>query len=115
MGSKITDDELVMEGYKALYAAATPSADFEELVNNCTRFVDDGGKVHITDKPLTKEECISRGWHKDIEYMNYELAADTYYSIINSIVEKYNLKGFRAEAFKNTMLLGSGPNISKNR
>ena len=57
MAKKISDNDLVMDGYKALFAAATPSADFEELVNNCLRYVDKEGKTHFTDKPLTTEEC----------------------------------------------------------
>ena len=66
MAKKISDNDLVMDGYKALFAAATPSVDFEELVNNCLRYVDKEGKTHFTDKPLTTEECTDRGWFKDI-------------------------------------------------
>lgn len=113
MKKKLTDNELVMDGYKALYAAATPSADFEQLVNECCRYVDREGKTHITETPLTIEECAQRGWQKDIEYMNYELDEDTYREIIEAKIKEHKLTGFRAEAFKNTMYLGSGPAFKK--
>ena len=113
MKRKLTDDELVIDGYKALYAAATPSADFEKLMNECLRYVDKTGAVHFTDTPLSKEECMQREWQKDIEYMNYELDAETYKKIIESKIEEHKLTGFKAEAFKNTMLLGCGPAFKK--
>jgi hypothetical protein len=113
MKKKLTDNELVMDGYKALYAAATPSADFEQLVNECRRYIDRDGKVHLTEAPLTIEECAQRGWQKDIEYMNYELDEDTYREIIEAKIKEHKLTGFRAEAFKNTMYLGSGPAFKK--
>lgn len=109
---KITDDELMMEGYQALYAAATPSADFKSLVDNCTRYMDREGDIHNTETPLTNEECRTRGWQKDIEYMNYSLDRDVYEQIIDDIIKKYNLKGLRAQAFKNTMYLGCGPKFA---
>lgn len=113
MKRKLTDDELVIDGYKALYAAATPSADFEKLMNECLRYVDKTGAVHFTDIPLSKEECMQREWQKDIEYMNYELDVETYKKIIESKIEEHKLTGFKAEAFKNTMLLGCGPAFKK--
>lgn len=111
MAKKISDNDLVMDGYKALFAAATPSVDFEELVNNCLRYVDKEGKTHFTDKPLTTEECADKGWLKDIEYMNYSLSSDEYKNIVEAKIKEHNLKGIRAEAFRTTMYLGSGPNI----
>jgi hypothetical protein len=110
---KLTDNELVMDGYKALYAAATPSADFEKLVNECCKFVDRDGKTHITETPLTLEECMERGWQKDIGYMDYELDENTYREIIEAKIKEHKLKGYRAEAFKNTMYLGAGPAFKK--
>lgn len=113
MAKKISDDELVMDGYKALYAAATPPADFEKLINECVRYVDKDGKTHITDKPLTKEECMQLMWQKDIEYMNYELDEEVYHSIVEEKIKEHKLSGFRAQAFRNTMYLGSGPAFAK--
>ena len=110
---KLTDEELVMDGYQALYAAATPSADFKKLVSECVRFIDKDGKVHYTSEPLNSDECLSRGWKKDIEYMNYELDEEIYKEIVESKIKEHNLKGFKAEAFRNTMYLGSGPTFSK--
>lgn len=109
MAKKITDEELVMDGYKALYAAATPSVDFEKLINECVRYIDNESNIHYTEKPLTTEECIQRNWKKDIEYMNYELDEEIYKDIVESKIKEHKLKGFRAEAFRNTMYLGSGP------
>lgn len=113
MAKKITDDELVIDGYKALYAAATPAADFEKLINECLKYIDRDGKVHYTETPLTANECKERGWQKDIGYMDYELDEDTYVSIVESKVTEHNLTGFRADAFRNTMYLGSGPAFKK--
>lgn len=110
---KLTDDELVMDGYQALYAAATPSADFKELVDKCVRFIDLDGKVHFTEEPLSKDECLSRGWKKDIEYMNYELDEEVYNEIVESKIKEHKLKGYKAQAFRNTMYLGSGPTFKK--
>ena len=109
MTKKITDDELGMDGYKALYAAATPSVDFEKLINECVRYIDNESNIHYTEKPLTTEECIQRNWKKDIEYMNYELDEEIYKDIVESKIKEHKLSGFRAEAFRNTMYLGSGP------
>ena len=113
MGKKITDDELVLEGYKALYAAATPPADFEKLVNECLKYVDKYGKVHYTEKPLTSVECMEKEWRKDIGYMDYELEEETYRNIVESIIKKYKLNKFKSDAFRNTMYLGSGPCFKK--
>lgn len=113
VSKKLTDDELVMDGYQALYEAATPSADFKKLVENCVRFIDNDGKIHYTEQPLTSEECKNRGWKKDIEYLNYELDEDVYKNIVESKIKEHNLKGYKAEAFRNTMYLGSGPSFKK--
>ena len=110
---KLTDDELVMDGYKALYAAATPSVDFEKLVNECVRYVDREGKIHYTEQPLTTQECAERDWRKDIQYMDYKLDEETYKEIVETKVKEHKLTGFRAMAFRNTMYLGSGPCFKK--
>ena len=113
MAKKITDDELVMDGYKALYAAATPPADFEKLMNECLKYVDKDGKVHYTETPLTPVECQQRGWQKDIGYMDYELDEEAYTSIVEEKIKEHKLKGMRAQAFRNTMYLGCGPAFKK--
>lgn len=109
MAKKLTDDELVMDAYKALYAAATPSADFEKLLNECVRYIDSESKIHYTDVPLTLEECRERNWMRDIEYMNYELDDETFKDIVESKIKEHKLTGFRAKAFRNTIYLGCGP------
>jgi hypothetical protein len=113
MKRKLTDDELVIDGYKALYAAATPPADFEVLMNECKKYIDKNGHSHYTEAPLTKRECMERGWQKDIGYMDYELNEETYASIVEAKIKEHKLKGIKAEAFKNTMYLGCGPKITK--
>lgn len=108
---KLTDDELVLDGYKALYAAATPPADFEKLVNECRKYIDIDGKTHITETPLSSEECIERNWKKDIGYMDYVLDKELYHKIVEDKIKEHNLKGYKAQAFRNTMFLGSGPEM----
>lgn len=108
-GKKLTDDELIIDGYKALYAAATPSVDFEKLLNECCKYIDQECKTHYTETPLTKDECIERGWRKDIDYMSYELDEDLYEEIVQSKIKEHKLKGIRALGFRNQMYLGCGP------
>ena len=115
MAKKLTDDELVMDGYKALYAAATPPADFEKLVKECRRYIDRDGKPHIMPEPLTLEELQEREWRKDIEYMNYELDKDTYVNIVESKIKEHKLKNMKAQAFRNTMYLGCGPAFKEDK
>ena len=43
--------------------------------------------------------------------MNYSLSSDEYKNIVDAKIKEHNLKGIRAEAFRTTMYLGSGPNI----
>lgn len=113
MRKKLTDDELVIDGYKALYAAATPPADFEQLMNECKKYVDRNGHTHYTEAPLTKQECMERGWQKDIGYMDYELDEETFKEIVENKIKEHKLKGTKAQAFRNTMYLGSGPTFKK--
>ena len=115
MKKNLTDNELLIDGYKALYAAATPSADFEQLINECRRYVDRDGRVHIVDTPLTIDECAVRGWQKDIEYMNYELDEETYQNIVESKIKEHNLSDIKATAFKNSMYYTCGPLIVKKK
>ncbi len=112
---KLTNEEIVMDGYKALYAAATPSADFEELINNCLKYVDKDGMVHYTETPLSKEETIERGWMKDIDYMNYHLDEETYKKIVEEKIKEHKLTGYRKEGFKTQMYLGCGPSINEEK
>ena len=55
--NKTKIDEALMECYRRLYKAATPSADFDELVKNAT--INDKGK-------------------KVIDFMAYELERDLF-------------------------------------
>ena len=113
MAKRITDDELIIDGYRALYAAATPPADFLTLVNECKKYIDSDGKPHETDTPLTIEECKARGWQRDIGYMDNELEEELYTAIVEDKIKELKLKGLRAQAFRNTMYLGSGPKFKK--
>jgi hypothetical protein len=109
MAMAISDDELVRDGYRALYKAATPSADFDRLVAECTKYIDAECNVHYTDFPLSVEELTARTWKRDIGYMDYTLDEETYRKIVEDKVKEHKLTGMRATAFRNTMYLGSGP------
>lgn len=111
----MTDNELWMDGMKALYNAATPSADFEKLINECVRHIDSEGKVQYSAVPLTEEECAIRCWRKDINYMNYELDEETYQNIVESKIKEHNLSDIKATAFKNSMYYTCGPLIVKKK
>lgn len=106
---KLTNEEIVMDGYQALFKAATPSADFMQLINNCCKYIDMSGNIHNTDTPLTKEECITKGWRKDINYMDYELEEDVYEQIVQDKIKQHNLNPNDAEKFRFQMYLGCGP------
>ena len=108
---KLTDEEIVKDGFKALYAAASPSADYDKLISECVKYIDKDSITHITEKPLTDEECQERGWYKDIGYLDYELEETKYLQIIEDKIKEHNLDEYKALLFKNTMIHTHGPKM----
>ena len=101
--------EAINETYRMLYKEATPSADYDELVANCCRYADENNNIQVTEQPLSKEEMLSRGWKKAIDYMSYYLDQKRYNEIVEAQAAKYKIKGCELNGFRMEMYLGHGP------
>lgn len=107
--------EIIHETYCMLYKAATPSVDFDELVNRCSRYLDENGQVQEMDKPISTEEAIRRGWKKDIQFEKYYLDKDSYKEIVDNQIKKYKIKkGLEQNTFAMHAYLGCGPTSKKS-
>jgi hypothetical protein len=87
-------EEAVMECYRELYKAATPSADFDKLVE---------------EAPLNKHG------QKEIDFMAYEIDADLMEDIVNGIIKKYKIKPDKMiSTFRGAIYLGASPKTKRN-
>ena len=80
------------ECYRKLYKASTPSADFDELVNNAS--IDENGQ-------------------KVIDFMAYEICEYEFSEIVSDVIKEYKIRSHRQDLFKNTILLGCSPKFKK--
>lgn len=87
------DDQAIMECYTLLYKESTPSANFEELVENAN---------------------INERGQKVIDFNSYEIDEELYKSIVESVIKKYKFKNYKVQQFKNTIALGCSPKIKNN-
>jgi hypothetical protein len=78
----------ILECYRELYRKATPSADFDELVENAP--LDEHGR-------------------KVIDFNSYKLDRFTYEDIVEKHIKRNKLKGQMARSFSIEMYLGCGP------
>lgn len=81
------EDKALWEYYRRAYKAATPSADFDELVEN----------AEIVDGK------------KKIDYMAYELEEEVQEQIAKSIFKDFKIPKYRRSAFNIEFHLGCGP------
>jgi hypothetical protein len=89
MGGKMHKEEKILyEIYRRLFAAATPTGDFYELVRNAT---------------------INERGEKEIPYNDYELDADEYEKIVDSTIKEFKVPTYRRSAFRIQAYLGCGP------
>lgn len=87
-------EEAVMECYRELYKAATPSADFDKLV---------------------EEAPVNKQGQKEIDFMAYEIDSDVMEDIINGIIKKYKIKPDKmVNAFRGAIYLGASPKTRRN-
>jgi len=86
------EEEAMRECYRKLYKASTPSADFDELVNNAS--IDENGQ-------------------KVIDFMAYEICEYEFSEIVSDIIKEYKIRSHRQDLFKNTILLGCSPKFKK--
>lgn len=108
--------EAVLECYRRLYKAAVPSADFDQLRNNCTTYVtSDTYEPVKTDVPLSDEQCKTRGLQKDLNYYAYWCSSEKYNDIVNDLIRKYKIKGYQVNGFRMHAYLGCGPTSSVKR
>jgi len=86
------EEEAMRECYRKLYKASTPSADFDELVNNAS--IDENGQ-------------------KVIDFMAYEICEYEFSEIVSDVIKEYKIRLHRQDLFKNTILLGCSPKFKK--
>ena len=82
-------DEAMMHCYRELYANSTPTASFDELLENAT----------------TNEQG-----QKVIPYNDYEIEEDLFDEIVEDTIKVYKIKHkILKTSFRNTMLFGCSP------
>ena len=81
-------EKLIWNTYEELFKAATPPADFSELVKNAT--INEEGK-------------------KEIPFMNYEIGREEYDEIVNKSIKEGKLDKINAMRFRTTIALGCSP------
>tara|TARA_B110000090_G_C13282107_1_gene408444 strand:- start:304 stop:600 length:297 start_codon:yes stop_codon:yes gene_type:complete len=82
------EEKAINECYRRLFKAATPSADFDLLVENAT--IDDNGLKHIP-------------------FLEYELEEDKFESIITDVIKEFKIKPTHKNPFRVTIMLGCSP------
>ena len=87
------DDKILMEIYRRAYAAATPSANFDDLVTNAK--IDEHGR-------------------KVIPFNDYELEDDIAQQIINNVMKEFKVPKWKRQAFHNAYNLGCSPRSKRD-
>jgi len=87
------EEKLILDIYRALYKASTPSADFDQLMENSS--TDENGR-------------------KLIPYDDYYISIDTYDEIISSMLKGKRLTKLKQQMIRNTIHLGCSPKTIKN-
>lgn len=82
------EEQAIWECYRRLYKASTPSADFDELVENAP---------------------INESGQKQIDYNSYEIEYETCNQIIKDIIKEYKIQKWKRQLFNNTIILGCSP------
>lgn len=86
------EEKALRECYRKLYKASTPSADFDELVNNAS---------------------INENGQKVIDYNAHEICEYEFSEIMSDVIKEYKIRSHRQDLFKNTILLGCSPKFKK--
>ena len=86
------EEKALRECYRKLYKASTPSADFDELMNNAP--IDENGQ-------------------KVIDYNAHEICEYEFSEIISDVIKQYKIRPHRQDLFKNTIWLGCSPKFKK--
>lgn len=89
MKAKPNEEAALLECYRRLYKAATPSANFDELMAKA--YVDEHGMKHIP-------------------FNDYEIEDEYMKDIIEDVIKEYKIKPqLRQQAFRVTIHLGASP------
>jgi hypothetical protein len=86
------EDQAFQECYELLYENSEPKADFKKLVEEA-EFNERGQKV--------------------IDFNAYEIEEEKFYEILEDVIKRYKIKSYRAQVFRNSILLGCSPNFKK--
>jgi len=86
------EEQAFQECYELLYENSEPKADFKKLVDEA--------------------EFNERG-QKEIDFNAYEIEEEKFYEILEDVIKRYKIKSYRAQAFRNAILLGCSPKFKK--
>ena len=87
------EEQAFQECYELLYENSEPKADFKKLVEEA-EFNERGQKV--------------------IDFNAYEIDEEKFYEILEDVIKRYKIKSYRAQAFRNAILLGCSPKFKKS-
>lgn len=87
------EEQAFNECYQLLYENSEPKADFKKLVEEA-EFNEQGQKV--------------------IDFNAYEIEEEKFFEILDDIINRYKLKGYRAQGFRNAIILGCSPKFKKS-
>jgi hypothetical protein len=87
------EEQAFHECYQLLYENSEPKADFKKLVEDA-EFNEQGQKV--------------------IDFNAYEIEEEKFYDILEDVIKRYKIKSFRAQAFRNAIILGCSPKFKKS-
>lgn len=86
------EEEAFHECYQLLYENSEPKADFKKLVEEA-EFNEQGQKV--------------------INFNAYEIEEEKFYEILEGVIKRYKIKPYRAQGFRNAIILGCSPKFKK--
>jgi len=87
------EEEAMHECYRRLFKAATPSADFDELISQAS---------------------VNNFGQKEIPFLDYVLERETHCQIVESILKEYKIPKILREVFRRSILLGCSPKWPTN-
>ncbi len=105
-------DKILREIYVELYKNASPSADFEELMEKAP-WVENINGINILHEDVSEEEAKAKKYKKFIDFNSYYLEKSEYDRIIREIYDKYNLNKHDREVLNFNAYLGCGPSTKK--
>jgi hypothetical protein len=85
--------DALMECYTELYSSSTPSANFQELMDNAT---------------------INERGQKEIPFMDYVIEEKTMSDIIAKVSKKYKFDRILTDRFRATVYLGCSPKTKRD-